>query len=207
MFHFNIYSYHFAPVGGQPSSSPQLIPYQVSLRRDINAEDFCGGVLIAPRHVITAAGCVDGKTRNDVVVGAGSNTRSLEQFHSVSGIKLHPGYNPATQQHDIAVIRTVSLFFYGDTVQPIPLSSTPIASGVFVTVSGWGQTSQSYVPYILQFFRTAAITNELCSTLSGGAIGPGQMCTRAEPNVVTCEVSCDHSIVDTVHSTHNKQTV
>lgn len=53
-------------VGGQKAKKNSW-PWQAMLRRK-NGGQFCGGSLISPNYVLTAAHCTQGKTKNDMFV-------------------------------------------------------------------------------------------------------------------------------------------
>jgi hypothetical protein len=84
--------------------------WAVSLQKGVNRH-FCGGAIISPLHVITAAHCVDdpvGLLRDmSVVVGIdilSQSSSSTAQVRSVTRIISHPQYNEDSKVNDIAVL-------------------------------------------------------------------------------------------------------
>ena len=75
---------------------------------------FCAGSLIAPTVVVTAAHCLHHENNQvldatDLVVGGGTtNLRSMtgSRVTTVVSITQDPLYNPTTQVHDLAILRT-----------------------------------------------------------------------------------------------------
>ena len=98
------------------------------------------------KYVITAAHCVDGEKKRDILVRVG-DTSLDEEFEATSftvdiaSIKQHPDFDSETFHNDIAVLElaeSVSLTDYPN-IKPICL---PEASALFegeAIMSGWGQ--------------------------------------------------------------------
>src|SRR5262249_30410022 len=124
-------------VGGHPADEGKY-PWQV---RIYSTEDdnigFCGGSIIAPQWVLTAAHCL--LDTQKVVVGFGSIDRTKTIKIESEKIIVHPDY-PKGEKADLGLIKLK---------QPIPdATSITIADqavdkavdipGAKVTVTGWG---------------------------------------------------------------------
>ncbi|GLG92892.1 Trypsin-4 [Gryllus bimaculatus] len=115
---------HQRIVGGVPTSIIYH-PYQVSLQE--YSQHFCGGSIISPQWVLTAAHCrVQSTPPYTVRVGSSLKTKG-GSIYPVVEVKRHELFN-AFIDYDIAVVR------------PIPLAMQEPPPGGWAVVSGWGRT-------------------------------------------------------------------
>jgi len=167
-------------VGGR-EADPGEWPWQVALIHaggDPYDDQYCGGTLISPLWVVTAAHCAEGKTANQIQVLAGiHNLRTPDRGFlrlAVKQIILHPDYGQATQyDSDIALLELGA----PATFRPMTPTQLPIdgvitvaadigpLTGVEATVTGWGNTSASDIVYpdTLQEVEMPILSNADCS--------------------------------------------
>ncbi|EDV96354.1 trypsin-1 [Drosophila grimshawi] len=125
-------------VGGQETSIRQ-VPYLVYLRQ--GGKFICGGSLLSPSCVLSAAHCVYGAEAKDYTVHAGASrleaaapvVRNVAQFH------IAPSYDPGNFDMDVAILQLSSrIHLSAGQVTTIAPCRTAPGSNAYVRISGWG---------------------------------------------------------------------
>ncbi|KAM8756872.1 trypsin-3-like isoform 1-T1 [Acanthopagrus schlegelii] len=122
---------------------PYSIKYQASLH--FFGIHYCGGTLIYPQWVVSAAHCWRPSHLMKVVLSEHSIIKSegVEQTFGVSAVFQHYMYNPRTFDNDIMLIKLDRPAVINAMVEPASLpdpDSPPLAYFTQCTVSGWGVT-------------------------------------------------------------------
>ncbi|XP_066567486.1 transmembrane protease serine 3 isoform X2 [Amia ocellicauda] len=163
-------------------------PWQVSLK--IDGQHTCGGSLVTPRWLVTAAHCVAG-TSNEVdlwVVQTGKTSLSPWGV-SVDRVVVHGKY--AKNDYDIAMMRLASPIKVQAATRPVclPPSGLQINSSEPLWVTGWGYTAEKgTVSTILQKADVPFIDRATCLKLYGSIISPRMLCAGyPEGKVDACQ--------------------
>lgn len=149
-------------VGGSPTSTAAH-PWVVALVSR-GGSPYCGGTLVAPDKVVTAAHCVDTMRPDQLRVVAGRTDMRTRAgvVTGVSDIWVHPQFERPTQGEDIAVVTLDRELPYGT----IPLSTglRGYQPGTMASVFGWGYTTEGGEPSpVLQQARVPIVSDADCA--------------------------------------------
>ncbi|KAI9500065.1 hypothetical protein GGI25_004160 [Coemansia spiralis] len=183
-------------------------PYTVSLLKKASETWYiCGGSIISPNHIVTAAHCVvdtNGSAMPAANVSIGYNSIDKSKQTSVTSTKIfvHPQYASGSQRdsaNDIAIVEVPTLKF-GQNAERIAIYDGDIDSGQYLMAMGWGVTESNAV--LLNILRGVLVMTgnttdcqELNSAFNSNN-GP-QICTlgKLTPDHSTCGGDSGTSVV------------
>jgi secreted trypsin-like serine protease len=157
---------------------------------------FCGGAVVAPTKILTAAHCVAGydwKNHGTVITGTEQlptvdDQGNITDLHggSRSGVRRqwhHPSYSPVTIDGDIAVLTLP----YAVTATPIRMTTSgdtaSYAAGTSAKVYGWGRISSTNDD-MSQTLKTATLpvqSDATCAATYGSGFVKGHMVCAGKP--------------------------
>ncbi|NXI58611.1 DDN1 protein, partial [Chloroceryle aenea] len=136
-------------IGGW-EAKPHSRPYMAFiLIKHAKGASRCGGFLIRPDSVLSAAHCVAGKTKVKITVTLGAhNIKKKEQSQQVLHVDdwaIHSNYSRTPLQNDIILLKLNQKASLTKEVGEASLASQnePVAIGATCYVAGWGRTSVS----------------------------------------------------------------
>uniref|UniRef100_A0A8D2Q1U5 Peptidase S1 domain-containing protein n=1 Tax=Varanus komodoensis TaxID=61221 RepID=A0A8D2Q1U5_VARKO len=172
-------------IGGYP-----CLPHSQNWQAFLRGTFICGGVLIAPSWVVTAAHCFGG----NILVHLGKhnlNTRGKgQQIRRVAQYFCHPQYDRSTFNNDIMLLKLRRPVSISPTVAPLGLPSACSAPGTTCIVSGWGTVTTPKVTYpdVLQCGNVRIISQEQCTASYPQYITGNMVCAGVpEGGVDTCQ--------------------
>jgi secreted trypsin-like serine protease len=191
-------------IGGAPST-PGEWPWQVALIGGAATgpnfwdDQFCGGSLIHPQWVLTAAHCITDGAGNvlaassvDIVAGIYnlSTPAGGYQRRDVTQIIRHPSYNDSTLDNDLALLKlstAVTIGGSGETTTAfVSLAPAGIGdlAGTNSWVTGWGlmQENPDQRPSQLYEVQLPIYANSVCNDANhwGGGITDNMLCAGSD---------------------------
>jgi len=158
---------------------------------------FCGGSIIAPNLVLSAAHCAIEGIYVEIIAGAHNirnfepNQQSITVSRDAGEIVVHERYDPSAINNDIALYRLPRPFTLNQwvTVLRLPaLSDNRRWAEEFATVSGWGRASDRETA-ISDYLRAVTVevkSNLACNTWWVGLIGSSKVCCKGSDRKSAC---------------------
>ncbi|NXW44278.1 TMPS4 protease, partial [Nyctiprogne leucopyga] len=177
-------------LGGSPAAI-EAWPWQVSLQ--YRKEHICGGSIIDPSWVLTAAHCFK---NNPIIrswrVKAGSNLLSSSSTLAVEKVFLAEVTPASPKDNDIALVKLRAPLRVSDSSKPIclPYFDEELVPGTSLWVTGWGYTQEhGKLSETLQQAEVKLIDKESCNLAAyHGEVTEKMLCAGLpQGGVDTCQ--------------------
>ncbi|XP_037950057.1 trypsin alpha-3-like [Teleopsis dalmanni] len=159
-------------------------PFVVNIR-DNGGKLVCGGSLVDPRFVVSAASCIKPYKANQLTVQGGAQMFSNPGVRRKIDRIIYPAnYDNVTLDYDVVVLR-LGNELTGTNIGTINLRTTGVPVGANLKVLGWGRLSENGEnSNALQSVLVAAISKEDC--LQSYELTATMFCAKG-PNADACE--------------------
>jgi secreted trypsin-like serine protease len=196
-------------IGGTKVTDADRYKYIVSLTKW--GGHFCGGALIAPDLVVSAAHCqnIDGAKVGLI----NKNDNTVPTFTGISGVTRNANCAPGPQNKMIHIHKDYSDNYVNDlmivrlggtvdtSVYPVISINTDEnspSSGDPLTTMGWGQTipgSSTSMPNRLNEVEVTAVSQSACKSMYGGYLQDNMFCAM-DPGQDACQGDSGGPIIE-----------
>lgn len=176
-------------VGGQ-EANPHSWPWQAHLSvcgkwYGMLECNICGGSLIHPHWIVSAAHCVPSSASGTIILGAHAISYGGKQRIPVVKFNVHPSWNsPAMFDHDISILELAQDAIITAEVSPIclPHPTTCFEKTTPCVVTGWGLTDErGGFPDKLQEVAVRLMEKSQCRQYKGYEnVSPRMICAGYE---------------------------
>jgi secreted trypsin-like serine protease len=173
--------------GGELVEEEGKYPFVVQLLDTSNTErkNFCGGSMIGPLHVLSAAHCLKDTELENLKVGAGALDITSDEYekNQAESIYSHNSFASTNFRNDIAIVKLEEPFSNSAGVRSIEIAQNKPAIGKKLTIAGYGITDNDNYPDKMRYVSNSVISLSACKAADSfyeGVRDSQQLCTFTE---------------------------
>jgi secreted trypsin-like serine protease len=162
-------------IGGEETTIDEN-PFMVALTTP-DGFQFCGGTIVAPTKVLTAAHCTEGQEPADMVVVSGRTSLSGGggQTAAVTDIWHNPNFDQSTMVNDSSVLTLDQELVLGGLPIATPDDADLYAAGANSTVLGWGTDESGNTSDVLKKVDVPVTADADCTASYNEQFDPNTM--------------------------------
>jgi secreted trypsin-like serine protease len=162
-------------IGGEETTIEEN-PFMVALTTP-DGFQFCGGTIVAPTKVLTAAHCTEGQQPADMQVVSGRTALSAGggQTAAVTDIWHNPNFDPNTMVNDSSVLTLDQELVLGGLPIATPADADLYAAGANSTVLGWGTDESGNTSDVLKKVDVPVTADADCTASYNEQFDPNTM--------------------------------
>ncbi|XP_032070199.1 granzyme A-like [Thamnophis elegans] len=153
---------HCAQIIGGKVSVPHSRPFMAKIKGSKGR--LCGGTLIKPNWVLTAAHCII-TNKTEVILGIHSENDTTKQVFKVNKKISHPDFDRVKKQNDIRLLQLKEKAKLNKNVAivKLPKKYGDLKAGTQCLVAGWGITESRRPSDVLREVDVTVIARNICN--------------------------------------------
>ncbi len=162
-------------IGGEETTIEEN-PFAVALTTP-DGFQFCGGTIVAPTKVLTAAHCTEGTSPSDIKVVAGRTSLSAGggTTAGVTDVWIHPDWDSEALSNDASVLTLDTSLSEAPLALASPSDTDLYTAGATSTVLGWGVTESGSTSDTLRKVDIPVTADDTCAESYKDAFNPASM--------------------------------
>ncbi|EDW96935.2 uncharacterized protein Dyak_GE24615 [Drosophila yakuba] len=188
-------------VAGGTTATEGDWPWIASIQ-NVYSYHLCGGLILNEYWVLTAASCVAGLRKSNLLVVTGTSDwwDLYAAYYNVDQIHVHCNFDKPLYHNDIALLHLSSSIEFNDVTKNITLADIDeLEEGDKLTFAGWGSTEAmgTYGRYLQEASGTYLPVNECREKLQNqDDVDLGHVCVQMDAGKGACHGDAGGPLID-----------